>query len=525
MPPVRFGVGLALAVLLSIPTTGEARDAQGVVFHDLDANGVRGTAEPGIANVSVSNGREIVRTDKSGRYRIPIDDDTILFVIKPRGWRTPIDENQIPRFYYIHKPAGSPTLEYPGVEPTGALPPSVDFALVPQEEPERFEVVLFGDPQPRDQKEIDYLSHDVVEPLVGSDAAFGVTLGDILFDDLSLFGSINRAISLVGIPWYNVIGNHDINFDAPNDALSDETFERAYGPPYYSFDYGPVHFLVLDDVYWKGKVQDPDEYAGGNYTGGLGPDQLAFVRNDLARIPPAQLVVLFMHIPLIAGWIEPEREELYRMLADRPLVMSVSAHFHYQEHVWITSEDGWPGPAPHHHVIAVTTCGSWWRGLPDEDGIPVTTMRDGAPNGYLTVTFDGTDYDFTFHAARGSSHDQMHVWAPESVPRRQAHLTEFLVNVYNGSERSRVEYRLDGAGPWVAMEQTARPDPFYVEAKERETDDMPQLETLPNAIPSPHLWRGQLPKGLTPGAHLLEVRTEEADGGTFEAHRAFRVEE
>jgi hypothetical protein len=150
-------------------------------------------------------------------------------------------------------------------------------------------------------------------------------------------------------------------------------------------------------------------------------------------------------------------------------------------------------------------------------------MRDGAPNGWLEATFDGTEYTLDFHAARGAEHRQMHVWAPESVPRRQAHLTEFLVNVYNGSERTRVEFRVDGAGDWTAMTQTARPDPFYLEAKERETEGMERLQTLPNAIPSPHLWSAHLPEGLAPGRHLLEVRATDPWGRTFEGTRALRV--
>ena len=63
-------------------------------------------------------------------------------------------------------------------------------------------------------------------------------LGDIVFDDLSVMEPLNQAIALIGLPWYNVIGNHDLNMDAPNDELSDETFERFYGPAYYSFDHG-----------------------------------------------------------------------------------------------------------------------------------------------------------------------------------------------------------------------------------------------------------------------------------------------
>ena len=144
--------------------------AEGVVFHDANGNRKHDAAERTLPHVRVSNGRHIVATDQAGRYRLPVDDDTILFVIKPRDWRTPLSKENLPRFYYIHKPGGSPEFIYKGVAPTGPLPASVDFPLSPQQEPAKFQALLFGDPQPRDQKEIDYISHDVIEELVGTKA-------------------------------------------------------------------------------------------------------------------------------------------------------------------------------------------------------------------------------------------------------------------------------------------------------------------------------------------------------------------
>ena len=38
--------------------------------------------------------------------------------------------------------------------------------------------------------------------MIGTKASFGVTLGDIMFDDLSLFRPQARNIALLGIPWY-----------------------------------------------------------------------------------------------------------------------------------------------------------------------------------------------------------------------------------------------------------------------------------------------------------------------------------
>ena len=226
--------------------------ATGAVYHDLNGNGLRDPGEKGLAGVCVSNGGEVVPTDAGGRYRLPVGDDTVIFVIKPTGWMTPLDEHHLPRFYYLHKPAGSPPLKYPGVAPTGPLPGSIDFPLCRRDEPRRFRVILFGDTQPDSQKDLDYLAHDMVEELIGAQAAFGVSLGDLVNNDLSLFESLVQTVGLIGLPWYNVLGNHDMNYDVPDDRHSDESFERVFGPPYYSFDYGPVHFLVLDNVIWHG---------------------------------------------------------------------------------------------------------------------------------------------------------------------------------------------------------------------------------------------------------------------------------
>ena len=81
--------------------------AKGYVYHDENENLSMDNNEIGIPDVYVSNGVEIVKTDKDGRYKIPVSDDAIVFVIKPRNWMTPINDLNLPQFYYIHKPNGS----------------------------------------------------------------------------------------------------------------------------------------------------------------------------------------------------------------------------------------------------------------------------------------------------------------------------------------------------------------------------------------------------------------------------------
>jgi hypothetical protein len=496
--------------------------ALGVVFEDLNRNRVRDAGEPGIPDIRVSNGMQIVKTDVDGKYEIDVDNDEIVFVIKPRNWMTPLDQDQLPQFYYIHKPAGSPAnAKFAGVDPTGPLPKSIDFPLMRRLEPESFKAILFGDPQPRDIAEVEYIAHDVIEQIIAEeahDASFGVTLGDIVFDDLSVMEPLNQAIALIGIPWYNVIGNHDLNLDAKNDQQSDETFERIYGPSYYSFDHGPAHFLVLDDVLWVG-AHDGQR---AHYHGGLGKRQMEFIRNDLAMIPDEQLVVLMMHIPLTDV---DDRQQLYRLIEKRPWAVSISAHTHYMEHRLIGPEDGWMGTERHHHIVNVTVCGSWWRGKKDERGIPHATMSDGGPNGYTIMQFDGRQYALEMRAASRPADYHMNVYAPEVVSQAKLRTTEVIANVFNGSSRSKVAMRVDRDGNWNPMQQITIADPAFLAEKRREEALKDRTWTeLPGAHPTPHMWRGMLPVNLAPGTHLIEVRSIDESNKENIDHRVIRVQ-
>jgi hypothetical protein len=502
----------------AVPT----KTAQGTVYEDRNNNRKRDKGEPGIADVRVSNGTKIVLTDDQGRYTLSVDDDDIIFVIKPRDWATPLDGDKLPQFFYIHKPAGSPAnFKYAGVAPTGPLPKSIDFPLHRQPEADKFKAIMFGDPQPRNITEVEYIAHDVIEQIIAEeahDAAFGVTLGDIVFDDLSIMEPLNQAIALIGIPWYNVIGNHDLNLDAKDDDESDETFERIYGPAYYSFDYGPTHFLVLDDVFWHGGKDGKK----GHYHGGLGDRQMQFIRNDLALIPADQLVVLMMHIPLTEV---TDRQELYRLIEQRPATVSISAHTHYLEHRLIGDEDGWQGPGKHHHIVNVTVCGSWWRGKKDERGIPHATMSDGGPNGYTIMEFDGSEYALEMRPAGRPANYQMNIYAPEVVKRSDLPTTVVLANVFNGSHRSEVSVRVGATGKWRPMERITIADPAFVAEKEREAKlENRSWTDLPGAHPTPHMWRGMLPPTLPVGTHAIEVRVRDKWDRTVVNRRIIRVE-
>ena len=488
--------------------------ATGVVFVDNNNDGKFNNSDAPFSGVRVSNGFDITTTDQQGRYRLPIADDTMLFAIKPSGFRFRRDEDNLPKFYYIHKPSGSPALKFPGSQPTGPLPQTINFPLYKNEEPESFKILLFADPQPRNQTEVDYVAQDVVEDLIGSkEHAFGVTLGDIAFDNLDTFKPLNQTIALIGIPWRNVIGNHDLNTDATQRKHINETFEATYGPTYYSFNYGQVHFVVLDTIGWqKANARVPKMH----YQPVLGQRQLEFIKRDLAQVPESQLVVLLMHIPIIG--LE-DKDQLFELIEKRNYCVSISGHTHDHRHLFLDKEDGFNGQQPHHHIVNVTVSGCWWSGAKNENGIPHTTMPDGAPNGYSVMTFDSNGYRLDFQAAGQSADDQLRIDLPTTIVADKTAGTDLWVNVYNGSEKSKVQIQIDGTGPWRALQQVKEFDPYYLRLIKRDKKAHPPLA---RPIESEHLWKGQLP-AIEPGVHVITAETEDRHGRKFRSQRSLRV--
>ena len=356
------GVAAAIAPLAPGEARAEGASVSGVVFEDADGSGVRGSGSPGIAGVMVSNGRDVAVTDAEGRYSLPLPDAATIFVVKPAGFMPPVDPvTELPRFYRHHQPGGAPAaldLTFDGIAPTPPLPASLDFPLRRQDEPKRFEVVLFTDPQPESEAEVDFIREDVIEALAGTTAKFGLTAGDVMFDDLSLYDRYNAIVGAIGLPWWNVGGNHDLNFEAPDRRYSRETYKRVFGPNYYAFFYAKTMFLMLDDVDYLG-ADKTKPHSAGKYEGRLDATQLEFVRNVLAQTPTDRLIVVVAAHPVPhlsrsrrpGAAISTNREALFALFEGRRYTVSFAGHTHTTEHHYFDAADGWTGAAAHHHHV------------------------------------------------------------------------------------------------------------------------------------------------------------------------------
>lgn len=248
---------------------------------------------------------------------------------------------------------------------------------------------------------------------------------------------------------YYVAGNHDLDFDSATDEHSFDTFRQEFGPEYYSWETGDVHFIVMDNVVYPCTEADNDDGVHGfcetrtTYTGKITERQLEWLANDLANVPKDKLIFLQMHIPIftfidqnLAQHGTSNVVELYETLGcsrnedghfapedcERP-VIAIGAHSHTNENMLpgefyegfgVTLDAGGlsgraPGPVPFHILICGAASGSWWSGDLNAEGVPESFQRLGAPKGYWIFEFDGSSYVETFKPAHYPVEKQMSV--------------------------------------------------------------------------------------------------------------------
>lgn len=498
------------------------QQASGMVFEDIDGNAIRDIGEEGISGIAVSNGEHVVLTNEKGEYELPVGKDHIIFVIKPANYLVPVNDKNLPQFYYIHKPEGSPKMEFPGVDPTGEIPEHIDFGLIPASHLENFTALVVSDPQPNNLNEVKHFENGVVSEILEADIDFALTIGDLVNNDLSLFKPYINATSKVGVPWYNALGNHDLNFDVREDRLSDESFEAHFGPANYAFNYGKVHFIVLDDILY------PDPRDGKNYWGGFRQDQLTFIKNDLQFVPKDHLIVLAIHIPLGESdkdlFNEKDREQLFELLKDFPYTLSLSGHTHIQKHDFFTEKEGWKGESPHHSFNVGTVSEDSPSGTTDEKGIPKSLMKDGTPKGYVFIDFRGSQYQIRYKAVGEQKDKQMAIYIPEEIEKGNWDGERIYANFFMGTSQDQVRYRID-FGDWNSMSYLEDYDPVYMLSlnKENTKGEGTGKRKPSKPVKSTHLWKADIDAKLDKGAHTIEVEATDMFGQKHYEEKGFHI--
>ena len=189
-----------------------------------------------------------------------------------------------------------------------------------------------------------------------------------------------------------------------------------------------------------------------------------------------------------------------------------------------------------------TTSGNWWNGVRDENDIPLTMMRDGTPNGYSYIIFNGTNYIIDWKVSGKSENYRMNIHTPRGVSEEASASTNISVNFFNGSEQSELSFRVLGETGWNKMEKVSKQDPFYSLIYERFSDfnsiklkdqweNNPELKNKPyplikrmyEASNSTHLWQSEIGKNLTEGIHVIEVNAKDRYDREFKDFHTLRI--
>ena len=281
---VRLALVAAASAIVPARAVTQRAELHGVVYADANANGTRDASERGVAGVMVSNQRDVVVTDSLGRFELPSGTTGIVFVSVPDGFRSS------GAFWRTTK----------------AAPASVDFGLVRQAQSRTFSFVHASDPHLAPQN-VDRFRRfrrmaDSLDP------AFILMGGDLVRDAMSQSESNARAFfdlyaaesKSIRTPVWNVPGNHDhygiirsrSHADTANPLYNRGMYRQYFGPDYYSFTFGGVHFIGLNTI-------SADDSA---YYGDVDSLQMAWLERDLEHVPAATPIVTFNHIPMFTSW-------------------------------------------------------------------------------------------------------------------------------------------------------------------------------------------------------------------------------
>lgn len=395
----------------------------------------------GIAGVVVTDGRSVVVTDKNGQYKFnSYEEAEFVYISIPSGYAFPTN-NGVAAFY-------APIPKRNGVVVN-------NFTLEKlKTDDNRHQFVVWADTQMISKADCEQLKKESVPDLkalvqsYGNEALFhGIGCGDLVWDKFDLFTDYKEAIQMTGIPFYNVIGNHDMDIDSRTDDYSAQTFKQQFGPTYYSFNRGQIHYVVLDDVFFVGTAK--------RYIGYINESQLKWLERDLQWVKPGTTVVVSVHIPTNTGAIRRKkikeefggtvsnRKQLYKLL--RPYKVHImSGHTHFNES-W--EEDN---IMEHNHG---TVCGAWWTG-------PICS--DGTPSGYGVYEVEGSELKWYYKSTGKEESHQLRVY---EKGRHKDFPEEVVANVWNWDPKWKVEWYEDNVLKGT-MKQRIAFDPWAVELYE-----------------------------------------------------------
>lgn len=357
-------------------------------------------------------------------------------------------------------------------------------------------VALVGDPQVDDSTEMDYARRSVYRELRGRrDLDMCIFLGDLVNDNMSLLPESVGVVDSLPYQCFMVPGNHDRDvYRGPISSAYRQrdlsTWRKVVGYVDTSFVRGNVRFVLMNNV-------RPSDSGMTDYVGGFTDRQKHWLDSVLNRgvgetrgrkpsrvgVTPA-LTILATHIPFsqMKG-----RDSVLALVPDTSRLLLVSGHTHS-----VSRDDSL------RELIVGASCGSWWRGVRDSDGIPYALQSCGSPRGYFVADIHrGGTYDLSYKCIGRPASEQLSAWAVPSDSTARSY--RLYINVFGGSLNGVV--RISGLGRKTyscERSQMTAPEVEQVirlnASRSRDYRKAHRDEFIPlRRKPSPHLWQTTCP--------------------------------
>ena len=387
------------------------RKVGGIVFLDANNNNVLDKGEKGLANVPVSDGKQIILTDRRGHYFIQTDEDEpIIFISFPSGYFTD-------KFWRKVKLSDDSQ--------------NVNFSLYKVNEKTPLFIIqvtdihsTFSDACYRDVGKF-------VEEANEFRPDFIVATGDLVMDanplkneeDVIKFYQLYKELMKnLKRPLFNLPGNHEHPWSIPQTSpLYDRgAYKEFLGPVYYSFNYSGWHLVMLE--------------ATTNKKSGFDDEQLDWLEKDLS-LAKDKPTIIFTHQPPF------ECDNFLRFLAIINQNPQVKIVFSGHEHSNVQLPLG--------RILNILTgalSGSWWG---DEK-----PNLDGTPRGYRLILADKGEV-LSCYKWVGERHSvDVANLIREAVLKGKSSLT---IKVFDTSDNIKgIAIRIDNKPPLIFLQPSAK---------------------------------------------------------------------
>ena len=395
---------------------------------DRDGFNIKGYVHDGVQEVPgvlVSDGYSFARTDADGAYYIASDANAKeVFVILPSGYEyAEIDKGVAGFFKAID---GSESFQ-------------ADFALRPIGDDTSFSFFVHADTQPdiwfngqvwNEVKEAYADMGALSQTVAATDgfAPFNLHLGDIIYNGSALNYDYKGYLETLESADYNLAtlptpGNHDRYYTTYYDKAM-ALYREVWGPVYYSFNRGKVHFISVDNVLVK---------KDGAYTRGISDAAVAWMEKDLSYVEKGAPVVFYTHQPMTRNDAALKAFSGVLDMLKEYDVLILTGHLH---RVFNNFPEYAPSIRERNHVALG---GYEWRSICSQDGVP---------NGYYVYSVDGTEISWKFKPTGKDADKNMFRMYEPGFPDtdlvKPSDDKTVIVNVWDWDEDWTVTWSLDG---------------------------------------------------------------------------------